>query len=176
MGFPTVAAAVQNMQVIYLNLWSILISLLNLLLLYLIFKKFLFAKVKAILEKRKGEVEKLYDEAAEAKSAAETDKALYAEKLEEAHTEADSILRAAGEKAQRRSDELLAEAEQSVSAMKKSAEAEIEQERKKALNDVKSEISSISLQIAEKMVGRELNENDQQALVDKFLDDLGENA
>lgn len=178
MGFPTVTAAVkamsiQTMDVIYVNIWSILISLLNLVLLFLIFKKFLFKPVKAIIAKRKGEVERLYTDAEAAKESAEQDRQLYAEKLADAHTEADTILHHATEKANRRADEILTEATQNVAAMKQTAEAEIEQERKKALNEVKGEISSISLQIAEKMVGRGITDADQDKLLDEFLADLG---
>lgn len=174
MGIPTITAgmSVQTMPVIYLNLWSVLISLLNLLLLFLIFKKFLFKPVKEILQKRKDAVEKDLCDAAAAKADAEQSKLLYAEKLKEAHSEAEGIVRTATEKANRRSDEILAEAGAEASAMKKNAEAEIAQERKKALNEVKGEITEISLQIAEKMVGRDMRDADQEKIVGAFLSDL----
>ena len=56
------------------------------------------------------------------------------------------------------------------------ASADIELERKKAINDAKNEISGIAIAIAGKVVGRELNENDQAALVDHFIDELGDDA
>jgi F-type H+-transporting ATPase subunit b len=49
-------------------------------------------------------------------------------------------------------------------------------EKKKAVNDAKDEISELALAIAEKVVGRELNATDQQALVDAFIEELGEQA
>ena len=48
------------------------------------------------------------------------------------------------------------------------------QEKKKALNDAKDEISVIAMAIAGKVVGRELNADDQSKLVDSFIEELGE--
>ena len=48
--------------------------------------------------------------------------------------------------------------------------------KKKAVNDAKNEISSMALAIAEKVVGRELGSKDQKALVDQFIDELGDNT
>ena len=56
------------------------------------------------------------------------------------------------------------------------ASADIAMEKKKAVNDAKDEISEIALAIAEKVVGRELNAADQEALVDAFIRELGEQA
>ena len=56
------------------------------------------------------------------------------------------------------------------------ANADIAMEKKKAVNDAKDEISEIALAIAEKVVGRELNAADQEALVDAFIRELGEQA
>ena len=47
-------------------------------------------------------------------------------------------------------------------------------EKKKALNEAKNEISEMAMSIAEKVVGRSLDEADQQRLVEQFIDELGE--
>ena len=49
---------------------------------------------------------------------------------------------------------------------------EIAQERKKALTEVKNEISDISVEIAEKVVGREIREEDHREMIDQFIRDL----
>ena len=54
------------------------------------------------------------------------------------------------------------------------AEAAIALERAKALNDAKDEISGIAMSIAEKVVGRQMNEEDHSQLIDSFIDRLGE--
>ena len=55
------------------------------------------------------------------------------------------------------------------------ASNDIAMEKKKAINDAKNELSSMAVAIAEKVVGRELKEKDQSALVDHFIDELGDN-
>ena len=57
--------------------------------------------------------------------------------------------------------------------MKQKAEAEIAQQKKRALNDAKNEISEIAMTIAGKVVGRELNAADHAKMVDSFIDELG---
>ena len=56
------------------------------------------------------------------------------------------------------------------------AASDIAQEKKKAINDAKDEISGMAMAIAEKVVGRELNSADQEKLVDEFIRKLGEEA
>ena len=55
----------QTLDVISVNIWQILISLLNLYILYLIVKRFLFKPVKAVLEERRRELDSQYDAAEE---------------------------------------------------------------------------------------------------------------
>ena len=57
--------------------------------------------------------------------------------------------------------------------MKQKAEAEIAQEKKRALNDAKNEIYAIAMAIASKVVGRELTADDHPKMVDSFIDELG---
>ena len=59
-------------------------------------------------------------------------------------------------------------------AIRNKASADIAQEKKKAINDAKDEISVIAMAIAGKVVGRELNARDQENLVDSFIDELGD--
>ena len=49
-------------------------------------------------------------------------------------------------------------------------------EKQKAINDAKNEISDMALAIAGKVVGRTINDADQSALVDHFIDELGDEA
>ena len=58
--------------------------------------------------------------------------------------------------------------------MRDKAAADIAQEKKKAINDAKDEISELALAIAGKVVGRELNDADQSGLIDSFIEGLGE--
>ena len=88
----------------------------------------------------------------------------------------DRLVKEAVARGQSRQEEIIRQAQQEASAIMDKAAADIELERKKAINDAKNEISGIAIAIAGKVVGRELNENDQAALVDHFIDELGDDA
>ena len=104
---------VQTLDIISVNIWQILISLINLLIMYLILKKFLFGPVQKIIATRKQQVEDIYTEAQEKRDSAETMRHQYEEKLATARDEADGIVRTAQQTAQRRSDAIVAEASKS---------------------------------------------------------------
>jgi F-type H+-transporting ATPase subunit b len=164
----------QTLDIISVNIWQILISLANLLIMYLILKKFLFGPVQKLLATRKQQVEDLYSEAQQKLDGAETMRSQYEEKLASARDEADSIVRTAQQTAQRRSDAMVADAQQQASHLKQKAEAEIVQEKKQMLSGVRSEISDIAVEIASKIVGREVRKEDHESFVDDFIRNVGE--
>lgn len=156
--------------------WTFIAQILNLLIQAALFKRFLFNPVKKIMQQRQDEVNKIYSDAAEARKTADADKETYQKLLSDARGEAAELVRDATAKAQQRGDELVSEARREVSLMKERAEADIAQERKKALNDVKNEISGIAMEIASKVVEREIRTEDHRELVDEFIEKLGEDA
>ena len=165
---------VQTLDIISVNIWQILISLINLLIMYLILKKFLFKPVQNIIATRKQQVENLYTEAQEKLGSAETMRSQYEEKLATARDEADGIVCNAQQTAQRRSDAMIAEATQQASHIKQRAESEITQEKKQMLSDVRSEISDLAVEIASRIVGREIRKEDHDSFVDDFIRNVGE--
>ncbi len=162
----------EYLELISLDIWHIAAAILNLLILTLVFKKFLFKPVMNILEKRQGEVDNIYRKAEETESLAERDRQLYEEKLAGAKSEADGIIKAATARADRLSDEIIENAKIKADETMKKAENEIERERKKARNELKNEISGISVQIAESIVKREIREDDHRELIDSFIEEL----
>ena len=77
--------------------------------------------------------------------------------------ERDTLLREATARAQKREEEIVGEARAEAAALRATAEADIAQERKKAVNDLKNEIGGIAVDIAGKVVEREINETDHKA-------------
>jgi F-type H+-transporting ATPase subunit b len=162
----------QYLELISLDVWHIAASIANLLLLTLILKKFLFKPVQNILASRQNQVDELYGAAERTKAMAEEDKKLYSAKLAGAVEEAEQIVRSATQRADRQSDEIIADAHRKAAETMKRAEEDIEQAKKKAMDDLKNEISDISVQIAEGVVGRELNGDDHRELIDSFIEKL----
>ena len=156
------------------NFWTALFVLLNTLTIFFVAKKFLFGPVMKIIADRQKEIDDLYHDAGNAKTSAEALEAEYRLKLESAHTTSEQIVRDAVLRGQAREEEIIRQANAEASAIMDKAAADIAQEKKKAINDAKNEISGIAVAIAEKVVGRELNTADQNQLVDEFINRLGE--
>lgn len=161
-------------QFIGFNPWTALFTLINLVITFLILKKFLFKPVKKMIDDRQQEIDGLYADADAKIAEAESMRKDYAAKLEGAKEESAELLRSAKATAQQRSDEIVRSAKDEASAIKQKAMNDIALEKKKALNEVKDDISGIALEIAEKVVQRELKPDDQSALVDEFIEKMGD--
>lgn len=164
----------EYLELISIQWPEIVVTVLNLLILTLLVKKFLFKPVQKILAQRQEQVDTLYSDAETAKSAAEKDKAEYEEKLANADAQAEEILRVAHQRATVAGDILVRGAMEKASAAKRKADLEIARERKKAVNEIKDEISGLSVDIAEQVLGRVISGNDHQQLIDSFIDTIGE--
>ena len=164
----------QNLDVISVNLWQILISLLNLLLLFLVIKRFLFRPVKKVLDQRQQELDGQYAAAAEAELKANENRANWESKLSQAEAEADAIMQSATEQAKRRGETIVAEAKARAEGIVRTAQNEAEVERQKATDGMKREIVEVSGAIAEKMLEREINVEDHRALIDSFIEKIGD--
>lgn len=163
-----------SMEVISVNIWLILISLCNLLILFLILKKFLFKPVTKTLDERKKAIDADYTAAAEANSEAEQSKSIWNEKLLTAKDEASKIITDAAETAKRRSDDIIGAANSRADSIIKQAESEALLEKKKASSEIKKEIVEVSAELSEKVLGREINADDHKNLIDSFIDGIGD--
>ena len=166
----------QSLDIISINLWQILISLANLLIIYTILKKVLFKPVQKVVAAREEQVTKIYDEAQKDRESASSMKQEYEVRLATAREEADGLVRNAVQTAQRRSEAIVAEAASQASHLKQKAEEEIALEKKQMLQDVKSEISEMAVSIASKVVEREIQQKDHENFVDEFIKNVGEQA
>ncbi|MBE7036222.1 MAG: F0F1 ATP synthase subunit B [Ruminococcaceae bacterium] len=164
----------QSLEVISVNLWLILISLANLIILFIIIKKFLYGPVKKVLAKRDSELNEQYASAREAERLAEESRKTWEEKLQGAHAEAEGILTGATEQARNREEKIIESAEERAEAIIRQAETEAELVRKNAVEGIKREIVAVSGVLAEKMLEREINTEDHHKLIDSFIEEIGE--
>ncbi len=165
----------QNLDVISVNLWNILISLANLLLLFWIIKKFLYGPVKKMLDSRKEKIDGTYKRAEEAEQTALLHKKEYEEKLSGAKEEADEIIHSAVQTAKDREKDILTEAKSEADRILQRAEENAALELKKAESTIKDEIVEISTLLSEKILKREISAEDHQSLIDDFINGIGEN-
>ena len=159
---------------ITLDGWTFLAQVCNLMIQLVIFKKLLLNPVKKVIAERKAKADSQIADAEKLRTEAEAMKAEYEQNLQNARTEANQIVAAAQKTAAARSEELLGEARAQAAALKQKAEADIAQERKQAVNEVKDEIGGMAMEIASKVVEREIKEADHQDLIDEFIKNVGE--
>ena len=158
------------------NFWTALFVLLNTLTIFFVAKKFLFKPVQKMITDRQNEIDGMYADAGKAKEDAQAMAAEYQQKLSDAQATSERLVKEAVARGQSREEEIVRQANAEASAILSKASADAAQEKKKAVNEAKNEISEMAMAIAEKVVGRELNGADQSALVDNFINELGEEA
>ena len=158
------------------NPWTALFTLLNTLTIFFVAKKFLFGPVMKMIEDRQKEIDDMYDAADQAKSSAAALESEYQLKLSAAAETSERMVKEAVTRGQHREEEIIRLANQEADAIRSKAAADIAQEKKKAINDAKDEISEMAMAIAGKVVGRALSDADQVSLVDHFIDELGGQA
>lgn len=164
----------QTLDVISVNLWQLLVSLTNLVLLFLIVKKFLYRPVKTMLQTRQSSIDGEYSAAQAAKAKAMADQTAYEAKLAGAKVEADQVIRQAVDTANRRESEILADAKAKANGIVRQAEADAALARRKAEDGIKREIVEVSSLLTEKILGREVSLDDHQKLIDAFIEGIGD--
>ena len=156
-----------------INWWSILVTVCNTLITFLIVKKLLFQPVRRMLAAREEEVQAMYGAAAQAQREAEGMRQEYTECMRRARTEAAEIVGSAARRAAMRGEEILKESSQQAAAMVKKAENTIAQERKKAMNELKDEVAGLSVLIASKVIERDVKQADHERFIEEFMDKVG---
>lgn len=154
--------------------WNFVAQICNLFLQMYLIKRFLFKPVCAMLEKRKAMADAQIQDAVKAKEEALAMKSEYEQNMLEAKNKANEIVTTAQKTAAVQSEEMLREAGQQAAAMKAKAESDIAQEKIKAVNEVKNEIGGMAMEIAGKVIEREINEKDHAKLIDEFIANVGE--
>jgi len=164
----------QSLDIISVNFWSIFVSLCNLLILFLILKKFLFKPVEKMLKQRQDEIDAKYSDAENYKNEAENLKKSFDEKISLADSTAEDIIKNANENAKRQSDRIVNNAKNEAMGIINRAKTESALERQKATDGIKKAITDVSTVISEKMIEREINVEDHRSLINSFIDKIGE--
>lgn len=164
----------QTLDVISVNIWQIIASLLNLLILFLLVKKFLFKPVNKILKERQDKIDGDYKAAETLKAQAEEEKKEYSLRLEHADSLAAEIMEKATVNAEKRGEKIVSDAKDKADAIIKRAEADSALELKKAEEGIKREIVNVSAALTEKMLDREINIDDHHKLINSFIEKIGD--
>ena len=166
----------QPSEIISVNIWQIVVSLLNLVILFLIVKRFLYKPVTKMLKDRQELIDEQKREAAENLSQAEKTKAELEERLNNAEIQAEEILSSATADAEKRREKIALEAQEQAQAIVRQAKVEAELERKRVEGEVRTQIIDVSFALGEKLIEREIKEEDHHALIDSFISQIGDDT
>ena len=155
------------------NPFTMIFAWINLLILYLFLKKLLFKPVKDMIDSRQKEIDDMYSDAENSKTAAEEMKDEYEKKLSFANEESEEILKKAVRKAQLREEEILKEAGEKAERVLQRANEQIELEKKQAINDVKNQVSEMAIDIAAAVIERDVTKSEHEAMIDEFIKNMG---
>lgn len=151
--------------------WTYLMIAVNMLILYLIMKRFFFAKIRDFMQKRQDSITQAIEAADKVNIDAENVKIEYEKKLSGLEMEGRDIIKNSKIKAETQAREIINQAEQRADSIKKQAEAEIERQKRAAIEDMKDEIAALSILAAEKIIEKQLNAAEHQAVINKVLNE-----
>lgn len=155
------------------NLFTIFATLVNFLILVLILKHILFDKVNKIIDDRNSEVIDNINLAEGKVRQADELKESYEKQIANLENKGREIVRDAKVKADAQAKQIIQEAEEKTVALIRQTELEIERLRKKSLEDMKQEIGALAIFAAEKILEKQLDHQEQQAVIGKIIDEAG---
>ena len=155
-------------------LFDAVVLALSMLVLFTALSYLLFNPVRDMLEKRRQRVVDDQETAKREKAEAIAFKEEYDLKLKQVEKEAEAILSEARKKAKQNEMKIVADAKEEAARIMARANAEIELEKKRALDDMKQEMISIAAMMAEKVVAASIDTNVQESLIDETLKEMGE--
>lgn len=155
--------------------WNFLFMLINLVIFFLLMKRFLFKPIMKVMDKRKEMIDNQFNDAENANNEALELKKQYEEKIESINEESESIISDAKENAKAEYAKIInkaeADAEKLKAAAKKQAEAECENERRMARED----IANLAMEAAAKVIGANVSAETNSGIFDEFLNESSEN-
>lgn len=154
--------------------WNLLFTLINLVVLYLLMKKFLIGPITGIMEKRKVLIEEGLQDAGAKQDAALQMKEKYEASLQGAKSESIQIVEGAKADAKKEYERIVSEAEEKAAKTIKAAQETIDVERAQTMKALKSEIAGLAMTAAAKIVQESSETTNNQNIYNQFLEEVGD--
>lgn len=149
--------------------WNLIFSIITVLVLILILKRFFFEKVKRFMDERKAQVEEQFQKADEAENQARKKLDEYNEILAGAEKEKRAIIAGAMESAKVQADSVLDEARKEAADIREKSRIQIEREKVAARKEIHNEASELAVQVAEKILENKLDADAQASVIDEII-------
>lgn len=153
---------------------TVIVTVITFAILLAILKKFAWGPLKEVMDKRERDINRDIDEAEEAKLNAQKLEEENKKTLKQTQDEVQRILEDARVQARKQHEEIIHEANIRANGMIETAQSEINSEKERALADINNQVSELSVLIASKVLQKEISEQDQKELVDKYLKEAGD--
>lgn len=157
-------------------LFDAVVLALSMLVMFTFLSYLLFEPVRNLLEKRRQSVLDEQETAKKERTDATAYKEEYEKKLKEVDKEAQEILSAARKKAMQNEAKIIAEAKEEAARIIERGNAEIELEKKRALDEMKQEMITIASMMAGKVVSSSIDTNVQESLIEETLKEMGDST
>ncbi|WKY47946.1 F0F1 ATP synthase subunit B [Eubacteriaceae bacterium ES3] len=164
----------ESVGLVNIDFRIMLATVVNFIIFFLIIKKFFYQKVKDIMAKRQEEISTEINAAAKSNQSAKDLKADYEAKIAEIHNKEREIIREANLEAQKQHQEIIATAKDEAKAIIDKAMLEINVEKERAMNEVKSNIVELSLFATEKVIKQTMDKQQHAKLVESFIEGVGD--
>ena len=151
--------------------WSSLMILCNVFILYLILRKFFWEKIKKFMDDRAAAVQDAIDAAEAVNKRADEKMANYSKRIANVEEEGREIIKASKQQADAQAQIIIEEARKQASDIIAKAERTIELEKSQAMEEMRQEIASIAMLAAEQIVGKEIDNVGQDAIIDQAIED-----
>lgn len=153
---------------------TVIVTLITFAILLALLKKFAWGPLKEVMDKRERDINQDIDDAEQAKLNAQKLEEENRKTLKQTQEEVQKILEDAKVQARKQQDEIINEAHVRANGMIETAQSEINSEKERALADINNQVSELSVLIASKVLQKEISEQDQKALVDKYIKEAGD--
>ena len=160
-------------QVIKIDI-NLVFTIINLLVLYLLMKKFLFGPIINVMDQRKAMIDQQFAEAKEQEDQAKALKEQYEGALKSAREESFQIMEQARKEAKAQADKTVEDTQAKVSAMLAKAQEDINTERENAMRQMKDDVASLAMEAAGKIIGKNSGADQDLSLYDQFIEKAGD--
>lgn len=151
------------------DFWSIFWAVLNILILFILLRIFLFKPINKMLDDRTQSIQKDIDDAERAKKEAEELRQQYEDSISSAKDEAVQIVKNAHDYAETERAAIIRKSHEEADAIVSAAGETIENERKRVIQQAHTQIADLAIEAASKVVGANLDDEKNRRLVDEFL-------
>ena len=153
---------------------NLVFTIINLLVLYLLMKKFLFGPIIKVMDERKAMIDQQFAGAKKQEDQARALKEQYEGALKSAREESLQIMEQARKEAKAQADRTVEDTQAKVSAMLAKAQEDINTERENAMRQMKDDVASLAMEAAGKIIGRNSGAEQDLSLYDQFIEEAGD--